>query len=107
MTIKNEISQKLSIPIQLQKLLYLGRTLSDEQCLAAYPNIKNGTKLNLIVMRRENLKDAIHRSFRRYYNEQQSERLTKEFMLDFERKIKCASLDDIERLANSILTNKN
>lgn len=51
-------------------------------------------------MVKQDIKDIIHRSFRKYYNETQSAALTKEFMLDFEKKLKGFSLDDIERLAS-------
>ncbi|KAL9888645.1 ubiquitin-like protein 4A [Glossina fuscipes] len=101
--IKKEIEKKVNIPLNLQKLLLVGRTLNDEQPLSAYPSIKDGTKLNLIVMKQEGLKEIIHRSFRKYYNEQQSERLTREFMLDFETKLRLLSLDDIERLAEHLM----
>lgn len=93
----------MNIPLNSQKLLLLGRTLNDEHTLSVYPNIKDGSKLNLIVMKQEGLRELIYRSFRKYYNENQSENLTKEFLLDFEKKIKGLSLDDIERLADHIL----
>ncbi|XP_013112844.1 ubiquitin-like protein 4A [Stomoxys calcitrans] len=96
--IKQEIEKKLNIPLSAQKILILGRTLNDDQPISAYPNIKDGTKLNLIVIKQD-LKDIIHRSFRKYYNENQSAQLTKEFMMDFDKKLKEFSLDDIERIA--------
>lgn len=96
--IKQEIEKKLNIPSGSQKILILGRTLNDDQPISAYPNIKDGTKLNLIVVKQD-IKDIIHRSFRKFYNENQSKLLTKEFMLDFESKLKEFSLDDIERIA--------
>lgn len=80
--------------------MLLGRTLNDKENIAFYPNIKDGTKLNLIVMK-QGLRDVIYRSFRKYYNETQSEIYTKRFMLDFEEKLKNLSLDDIERLAEN------
>ncbi|XP_005178535.1 ubiquitin-like [Musca domestica] len=97
--VKQEIEERLGIPLGSQKILILGRTLNDDQTIASYPNIKEGTKLNLIVVKQD-IKDIIHRSFRKYYNETQSAALTKEFMLDFEKKLKGFSLDDIERLAS-------
>lgn len=93
----------MKIPIANQKLLLLGRTLNDDQTIGSYPNIKDGSKLNLIVMKPDGLKEVIHRSFRRYYNEHQADRLTQEFMLDFDKKLKLLSLDDIERLADTLL----
>ncbi|XP_075145888.1 ubiquitin [Haematobia irritans] len=96
--IKQEIEKRLNIPLSSQKILILGRTLNDDQSISSYPNIKDGTKLNLIVIKQD-LKDIIHRSFRKYYNETQATVLTKEFLLDFDKKLKEFSLDDIERLA--------
>ncbi|KAM7362894.1 ubiquitin-like protein 4A [Cochliomyia hominivorax] len=101
--IKQQIEQILKIPHTSQKLLLLGRTLNDEQTLSAYSNIKDGTKLNLIVMKQEGLRDIIYRSFRKYYNENQSEIYTRRFMSNFEEKLKNLSLDDIERLAENVL----
>ncbi|XP_023308483.2 ubiquitin-like protein 4A-B [Lucilia cuprina] len=101
--IKQEIEQILNIPQASQKLLLFGRTLNDEQMLSAYSNIKDGTKLNLIVMKQEGLREIIYRSFRKYYSENQSEVFTRRFMVDFEEKLKNLSLDDIERLAENVL----
>lgn len=48
---KKEIESKLQIPLPEQKLLLLGRTLKDENTVSAYPNLHEGCKLNLVVMR--------------------------------------------------------
>lgn len=100
---KQQIEEVLNIPIASQKLLLLGRSLNDEQTISSYSNIKDGTKLNLIVMKQEGLRDIVYRSFRKYYSENQAEVFTRRFMADFEDKIKKLSLDDIERLAENIL----
>ncbi|XP_037946149.1 ubiquitin-like protein 4A [Teleopsis dalmanni] len=100
--IKKQIEKILKIPIGNQKLLLVGRTLSDECSVSFYPSIKDGSKLNLIVMRPEGLREIISRSFRKFFTEQQSELLTKKFMEDFEKKMTTYSLDDIERLANNL-----
>ena len=105
--IKQKIEKSMKIPVGNQKLLLLGRTLNDEQSIASYQNIKDGSKLNLIAMKPDGLRDVIHRSFRRFYNEQQAERLTTEFISDFEKKISLLSLDDIERLADSLLAEES
>ncbi|XP_030373801.1 NEDD8 [Scaptodrosophila lebanonensis] len=105
--VKKQIDALLQIPAPSQKLLLLGRPLNDDQQISSYPNIKDGTKLNLVVMKPDTLRDAIHRSFRKYYSEQQSERLTNEFMVDFEQKFGnggSLSLDDLERFADSALS---
>ncbi|KAH8295026.1 hypothetical protein KR018_005939 [Drosophila ironensis] len=100
--VKQQIEAKLQIPTGNQKLLLLGRPLNNEQTIASYPNIKEGTKLNLVVMK-PCLRDSILRGFRKHFPEQQAERLTAEFMADFERKMSEQSLDDLERFADSIV----
>ncbi|XP_017113844.1 ubiquitin-like protein 4A [Drosophila elegans] len=101
--VKQQIEAELQISAANQKLLLLGRPLSNEQIIASYPNIKEGTKLNLVVMK-PSLRDSILRGFRKHYPENLAERLTNEFMADFERKINEQSLDDLERLADSIVS---
>lgn len=77
----------------------MGHTLKDDKPLSAYPNIKDGTKINLFVKKEERLRGVICRQFRKYYSDQVSERLTKEFIKDFEKKLAAFSLEDIERLS--------
>lgn len=81
----------------------LGRALLDENTIASYTNIKDGTKLTLVVKKPDPLKDVIFRCFRKYHNEQQSQALTDEFIKDFEKKMKQLSLDDIERIAGGFM----
>lgn len=101
--VKQQIETELQISAANQKLLLLGRPLNNEQTIGSYPNIKEGTKLNLVVMK-PCLRDSIQRGFRKHYPEQQAERLTNEFMTDFERKLNEQSLDDLERFADSIVS---
>jgi len=101
--VKQQIEVELQISAANQKLLLLGRPLNNDQTIASYPNIKEGTKLNLVVMK-PCLRDSILRGFRKHYSEHQAERLTNEFMADFEKKINEQSLDDLERLADSIVS---
>jgi predicted Zn-dependent peptidase len=49
------------------------------------------------------LKDAIYKFLLQFYNENDSEKITDEFMKDFFRSISSLSLDDLERLAASYL----
>ncbi|KPJ14914.1 Ubiquitin-like protein 4A [Papilio machaon] len=51
--IKKQVSEKLGIPVQEQKLLLVGRTLADDQTVAGYPTIKDGSKINLVVKKPE------------------------------------------------------
>ncbi|XP_018797706.1 PREDICTED: ubiquitin [Bactrocera latifrons] len=102
---KKEIESKLNIPLPEQKLLLLGRTLKDENTVSAYPNLHEGCKLNLVVMRPriEGLREILQKSFRKYYNEPQADNLVTAFMTDFETNLKQMSVDDIERLSESLL----
>lgn len=45
--------KNLGIPVQEQKLLLVGRTLADDQTVAAYPTIKDGSKINVVVKKPE------------------------------------------------------
>jgi hypothetical protein len=49
------------------------------------------------------LKDAIYKFLLQFYNENDSEKITNEFMKDFYRSVSSLSLDDLERLATSNL----
>jgi hypothetical protein len=49
------------------------------------------------------LKDAIYKFLLQFYNENDSEKITDEFMKDFYHSISSLSLDDLERLATSYL----
>ncbi|XP_054731814.1 ubiquitin-like protein 4A [Anastrepha obliqua] len=103
---KKEIENKLKIPLAEQKLLLFGRTLSDDNTVSSYPNICDGSKLNLVVMRPriEGLREVIQRSFSKYYNDQQTEKLVTVFMSDFEANLKQMSWDDIDRLSENLIS---
>lgn len=103
----NQLKQKieiiLDIPVLHQKLLHIGRTLVDESTIGSYTNITEGTKLTLVVKKPEPLNEVIHKYFRKYYTEQQSDVLTREFMKDFDSKVKQLSLNDLERIATGLV----
>lgn len=65
--------------------------------------IKSGSKLTLVVKEPEPLKDIMYKVFKRYYTEEQSQEMAKEFMIDFEKRMNKLSLDDIERMATFYL----
>ncbi|XP_055614006.1 uncharacterized protein LOC129760384 [Uranotaenia lowii] len=104
--IKQELERKSMIPVEHQKLLLIGKTLSDDKTVASYGNIKDGTKLTLVVKKPDPLKDVIYRQFKKYYQEEQSQKLTQEFMKDFDSKIHQLSLDDLEKIAADMLSKK-
>lgn len=95
----------MNISPNQQKLVLLGKTLADENTVGSYKNIKEGTKIMLVVKKPENLKECIHRHFRKYFNEAQSEHLTNTFLTNLEHQVKSLSLDDLERLAGDMISN--
>lgn len=102
--LKQKIEKSLNIPVAHQKLLCTGRTLVDDKTIGAYSTaIKAGTKLTLVIKEPEPLKDIMLKMFKRYYTDQQSEEMTKEFLIDFEQRMRQMSLDDIERMATFFL----
>lgn len=106
LAIKQDLERKSMIPVEHQKLLLVGKTLSDEKTVGSYGNIKDGTKLTLVVKKPDPLKEVIFRQFKKYLQEEQSQRLTNEFMKDFDCKIQHLSLDDLEKIASDILAKK-
>ncbi|EAT44757.1 AAEL003921-PA [Aedes aegypti] len=106
MDIKQDLERKSMIPVEHQKLLLVGKTLSDEKTVASYGNIKDGTKLTLVVKKPDPLREVIFRQFKKYLQEEQSQRLTNEFMNDFDSKVQQLSLDDLEKIASDILAKK-
>uniref|UniRef100_T1E394 Putative stephensi ubiquitin n=1 Tax=Psorophora albipes TaxID=869069 RepID=T1E394_9DIPT len=94
--IKQDLERKSMIPVEHQKL----------KSLASYGNIKDGTKLTLVVKKPDPLREVILRQFKKYLQEEQSQRLTNEFMKDFDSKVQQLSLDDLEKIASDILAKK-
>lgn len=88
----------MKVPVSHQKLIQVGRTLLDNKTVGSY-DIKEGSKLTLVLKQPDSLKDAIYKQFRKYFNEKQSEKLTNDFMDHVQERNKYLSLDDIERLA--------
>lgn len=99
MELKKEISKALSIPVPRQKILSVGRTLADDKTLKDYPQIKNGCKLTVVIKEPEPLKDVMCKIFKKFYSDDQSEAMAREFMIDFEKRLDQLSLDDFERMA--------
>ena len=97
--LKKEIAKSLNIPVPRQKILSVGRTLLDDKQLGEYTTIKNGSKLTVVIKEPEPLRDVMSKIFKKFYSDEQSEVMSKEFMLDFENRLSQMSLDDIERIA--------
>lgn len=92
----------MKLPVSHQKLIQVGRTLLDAKTISSY-DIKDGSKITLVLKQPDSLKDALFKGFRKYFNEKQAEKLTNDFMDHFQEQLKSLSLDDVERLALSHL----
>lgn len=100
---KKEIAKVSPVyQIEYQKLLSNGRTLLDDKNLEFY-KIKDLSKLMMVIKKPEPFKEVLTKNLRKYYTEELADRIVKEFLLDFNEKINEMSLDDLERLATSIL----
>ncbi|XP_055677725.1 ubiquitin-like protein 4A [Lutzomyia longipalpis] len=100
--LKMKIAEEMNIPVSHQKLLRTGFTLANNRTLDSY-GIKDGTKLVLLTKKPDTLEEAIHKSFLKFYTNDQADRLTAAFMEDFSKKVSQLSLDDIERFAAASL----
>lgn len=117
--LKQKIKELLKIPVPDQKLLVTGRPLLDSKKILDYPQIKDGTKLMLVVKRSiqetspntsgeggsnvKILRDATYKFARKYFSEAQSHKIADGFIKEFNKSISTLSLDDLERLSTSYL----
>lgn len=114
---------------KLRKILYqhlksnvntINYDVSDENPLSFYPGIKDGSKLNLLVIKKAEegssegrashsksgthlLRDEISRVLRHYYTESETESIINELIKDLKNKVNNLSYDDLERLATALL----
>jgi len=105
--VKKQIELDLKVPVAQQTLVLFGRTLADEQTIAFYPKIKDGTKVHLVIRKPESLDEILGRFLQKYYSEIQTKAILEEFMKDFHAKVQSLSLDDLERIATSYLNDEN
>ncbi|VVC40079.1 Hypothetical protein CINCED_3A016809 [Cinara cedri] len=108
--LKTHAYEVFKIPVKDQRLLLTGRPLCDEKSLIEYPQIKNGTRLNLVVkqqpvIKTEELEEMVTKHVREHYSTEDTVKVLKEFMKEFDRSITQFSLDDYERMAKSLLSN--
>ncbi|CAD1474103.1 unnamed protein product, partial [Heterotrigona itama] len=129
--LKHKVSDLLGIDVPQQRLLLTGKTLAvkcqqnyndvlDENPLSFYPGIKDGSKLNLLVIKKAEegsseerashsksgthlLRDEISRVLRHYYTESETESIINELIKDLKNKVNNLSYDDLERLATALL----
>ncbi|XP_055715150.1 ubiquitin-like protein 4A [Phlebotomus papatasi] len=100
--LKVKIAESMNVPVTHQKVLRMGVALVNNRTLKSY-DIKDGTKLMLLMKKPDTLEEAIHRSFLKFYTTEQADRLTKAFMEDFSKRMSQLSLDDIEQMASMYL----
>jgi ubiquitin-like protein 4 len=100
--LKMQLERLNAFPIAHQKILLVGKTLADDKIIGQ-TNIKEGSKLTLVIKKPDQLKDVLQRNLKKYYSEDDSATLSKAFFVDFEKKLLQLSLDDLERLASGII----
>ncbi|KAF7385200.1 ubiquitin-like protein 4A [Vespula maculifrons] len=117
--LKHKLSDLLGIDVPQQRLLLTGKTLADEQPLSFYPAIKDGSRLNLVVIKKAEegpseaksyhktgtqiLRDEVTRVLRHYYTESEAESIVNELIKDLKNKVNNLSYDDLERFATALL----
>lgn len=82
----------------------------DEKLLIDYPHMKDGAKLNLVIkqqplIKTEHLEEMISKHVRQHYSTEDTVKVLKEFMIEFDRSFAQFSLDDYEHMAKSLLSN--
>jgi hypothetical protein len=103
--LKQEIEKKLKIPVPEQKLLLIGKNLSDEKNIDFYTSIKDGTKITLVQKKPDNLQTLLSKHFKKIYTEEESNQISKNFLQNLNNYLLNCSLDDLERLSTACLEN--
>ncbi|XP_048742081.1 ubiquitin-like protein 4A [Ostrea edulis] len=124
--VKEILAMQISIPVEEQKLVFKGKALVDDKRLSYY-NIKEGDRLFLLTKKPEKsgspspgmvpkfaadlsncsttiLWDKLRAFLQRHFTPQDVEKILTEFQKDFNASIERLSLDDIERLAITKMT---
>lgn len=105
------MSEKLKIPADEQKLIFLGRKLVDEQTVQCYPTLKDGSKLNLIVKKPEkkrDLYDAVYKTLKKHgSSDVEASTKAKKYIKAVEETFNKFSWDDVERLSKDCMRPEN
>ncbi|XP_066602629.1 ubiquitin-like protein 4A [Prorops nasuta] len=118
--LKHKVSDLLGIDVPQQRLLLTGKALADENPLSFYPGIKDGSKLNLLVIKKAEegtsdtktshqkhgirlLKEEVSRVLRHYYTKSETDLIVDELLKDLKNKVNHLSYDDLERLATALI----
>ncbi|XP_050297720.1 ubiquitin-like protein 4A [Anthonomus grandis grandis] len=102
--VKRKVEKDLKIPINQQTLLVLGSPLQENKTVGDYPKIKEGTKLYVVIKKPESFQMVLTKFLRRAYSEDQTRLIFDEFMRNFKKNINSLSLDDLEKLATTCLS---
>lgn len=113
--LKDLIEKQNKISKSQQKLVFKGKTLSDDKSLSSY-GIVDGSKIHLVVKKETIGSDkagpAYHiddfwKSLRtvlsKTYNEREVENIVQQYETDYKKILRTISLDDIERIATQKL----
>lgn len=80
--LKRKIEQETQHLVDQQTLVFVGKTLVDDKPLSYYPNIQEGSKINLVIKKvnKESLNIALTKFLQKYYTESQSSKICDKFM---------------------------
>ncbi|XP_072941143.1 ubiquitin-like protein 4A [Epargyreus clarus] len=96
--IKEQIEEKLKIPVASQRLLFLGRPLIDKQLVESYP-IKEGTKLNLAVKKPDGLYEVAIKEYKKQgMSDTEASKAANRLMVITKEKFDQMSWDDLDKL---------
>ncbi|CAN7942169.1 unnamed protein product [Ixodes pacificus] len=110
--VKQLVAQELQIPVDQQRLVFRGKTLSDGLSLEDY-NIEEGNRLHLFVLKTAEdaalAWDQMRKFLLSQFSPEDAEKVLEEYkkascslhLQDFSRAAASLSLDDIERLASA------
>ncbi|CAF4746662.1 unnamed protein product [Pieris macdunnoughi] len=101
--IKRDIAIKGKQKVSTQKLLYMGRALLDHETISKYPNIKDGAKIHLLIIKPEGLEAAARYFKEKGMSDEKANRLGNRLQVVAKETFNKMSWDDIERLALNIL----
>ncbi|CAF4904606.1 unnamed protein product [Pieris macdunnoughi] len=105
--IKRNIALTGKLRVSTQKLLYMGRALLDNETISTYPNIKDGAKIHLLIIKPEGLEAAARYFKEMGMSDEKANRLGNRLQVVAKETFNKMSWDDIERLASSILAYEN
>ncbi|KXJ14373.1 ubiquitin-like protein 4A [Exaiptasia diaphana] len=107
LAVKRVVAQQMDVPVEAQRLVFKGKTLTDSGCLHDH-GVKEGDKIHLFVKKTAEIKPTTaERDFwhhlrmllKNHFTEADVEKVIHKSKEDFDVWVKQLSLDDIERMA--------